>query len=253
MNDVRRLNLSIHFLFRFDHLIVLRANVTEMKAYYTFVILSILPFFGHGAHNSDREECKCKLHDRPDRAEKALTARWMVHSLDWGTLSTVSTRLGTVEKPMPFGNIYSFIDGTCENSTGIPYFYGTYMDQSFADTKKNEIVSLSLSEASLSSVCIEKKGMDVCTIGTKFGDPENPVCARLTITGSFVILDDASEEFLFAKKAMFDRHPTMSDWPSNHEWILAKIDIQDIWLIDFFGGATILSPEEYFDANLKVL
>ena len=96
----------------------------------------------------------------------------MVHTLDWGVLSTISTRVGDdASNPIPFGNIYSFVDGTCDESTGIIYLYGTYMDQSFADSLQNDMVSFSLSEASLSSVCAERHGLDSCTLGTKYGDP----------------------------------------------------------------------------------
>eukprot|EP00526_Cylindrotheca_closterium_P019856 CAMPEP_0113644594 /NCGR_PEP_ID=MMETSP0017_2-20120614/23472_1 /TAXON_ID=2856 /ORGANISM="Cylindrotheca closterium" /LENGTH=231 /DNA_ID=CAMNT_0000556217 /DNA_START=15 /DNA_END=710 /DNA_ORIENTATION=- /assembly_acc=CAM_ASM_000147 len=195
-----------------------------------------------------REECPCELAPRPDIAEKALTARWMVHSLDWGILATISTRLGGDTSPIPFGNVYSFVDGTCEKSTGTPYFYGTYMDQSYTDSLTHETVSLTLSEASLSSVCTERDAFTSCTLGTKYGDPENPVCARLTLTGKFIALTEGTEEYNFAKEAIFERHPTMEDWPDNHEWVIAKIDIEDVWLIDFFGGASILTPEEYFAA-----
>ncbi len=65
-----------------------------------------------------------------------------------------------------------------------------------------------------------------------------------------VVLDDASEEYKFAQDALFERHPSMSYWPKGHAWVIGKIEIQDIWLIDFFGGATILNPEEYFAAGL---
>lgn len=172
----------------------------------------------------------------------------MVHSLDWGVLSTVSTRLGGDGNPIPFGNIYSFVDGPCHNSTGIPYFYGTYLDQSFLDSMKHATVSLSLTEAAVSSVCTARDGLDACTLGTKYGDPESPVCARLTLTGEFVVLSNDSEEIEFARAAMFERHAAMEHWPENHNWVIAKLDITDVWLIDFFGGASILSPEEYFSA-----
>jgi len=196
-------------------------------------------------------DCTCAISSRPDKAKKAQTARWMVHSLDWGVLSTISTRLGDgMGTPVPFGNIYSFVDGSCEKSTGIPYFYGTYMDQSFSDSLENPTVSLSLSEASFSSVCTDRDGLEACALGTKYGDPENPVCARLTLTGTFVVLEEDSEEYEFAKESLFQRHSTMEKWPQNHGWLIAKIDIQDIWLIDFFGGATILSPEEYFAVDI---
>jgi hypothetical protein len=41
----------------------------------------------------------------------------------------------------------------------------------------------------------------------------------------------------------------MVDWPVGHRWVIAKIDIQDIWLIDYFGGATILDPIDYFSVS----
>jgi hypothetical protein len=146
---------------------------------------------------------------------------------------------------------YSFVDGGCENSTGTPYFYGTYMDQSFADSIEHRTVSLSLTEASLSSVCTERDGLDACILSNKYGDPESPVCARLTLTGEFVVLDKSSELYEFVKNALFERHSTMANWPDNHDWVLAKIELKDIWLIDFFGGATVISPDEYFAATAK--
>lgn len=124
------------------------------------------------------------------------------------------------------------------------------MDQSFTDSVENPMISFSLSEASLSSVCTNREGLEACRLGTKYGDPENPVCARLTLTGTLVELDKDSEEYQFAEDALFERHSTMKKWPNGHEWVIAKIDIEDIWLIDWFGGATILTPDEYFAVDL---
>lgn len=197
---------------------------------------------------SDEKKCPCALTKRPAKHDKAKTARWMVHSLDWGTLTTISSRLG--DGDIPFGNIYSFTDGTCNNSTGIPYFYGTYLDQSLIDSVGNPMVSLSLSEASLSSVCGNKDGLDACSLGSRYGDPENPVCARLALTGELVVLDKNSQEYAQATAALFERHTTMAHWPKDHNWLIFKIDIEDVWLIDYFGGAAIISPEEYFAVDL---
>lgn len=204
---------------------------------------------GGGSSTSPSSE----LPRRPDVSAKAETARWMARVLDWGVLSTISTRLEDGDSiPIPFGNVYSFVDGTCAESKGVPYVYGTYLDQSFIDTKHNPKVSLTLSEASLSSVCASKHGLDSCTLNTKYGDPENPVCARLTLTGTLVVLDSESDsdEYNFAKEALFERHSTMESWPTNHEWVVAKLEIEDIWLIDFFGGAAIIDPETYFGVSL---
>jgi Pyridoxamine 5'-phosphate oxidase len=167
----------------------------------------------------------------------------MVHSLDWGVLSTISSRF--TDHAVPFGNIYSFIDGTCDNSTGIPYIYGTYMDQSFQDSLLNTAVSFTLSEASLASVC-GGSNLPACKImHNEFGDPENPPCARLTLTGTLTVVVPDAVEFEFAKNALFQRHSAMEDWPRNHKWVIAKVDIQDIWLIDYFGGASILDVNKY--------
>lgn len=200
--------------------------------------------------------CVCELQRRPDIAAKAETARWMVHSLDWCVLSTVSSRLGDGHaSPVPFGNIYSFVDGPCSKSTGTVYLYGTYLDQSMVDTATNPIVSFALSEASLGSVCPGgREPLEACSLGTTYGgDPENPVCARLTLTGEMTILKegDGDGEYEFAKRALFERHGTMRGWPANHEWIVAKIgNLQDIWLIDYFGGASIIDPQDYFAVTL---
>lgn len=212
--------------------------------------------------------CRCPCDDilpRPDLWKKSLTARWMVHSLDWGVLTTLSSRLYNNDRiSFPFGNVYSFIDGSCSNATGTPYFYGTDMDQSFQDMKHNSYASLTLSEASLDSTCLDTTTDDfvrkACVISnipssssstknetTYPGDPENPLCARLTLSGSLVEVDNTTIEYNDIKLAFYERHPQMSYWPSDHHWKIIKLQISDIWLIDYFGGATILSPEQYYE------
>ena len=173
----------------------------------------------------DSNDCPCQLLEKPDLRDKEATARWMVHSLDWGVLSTISSRFPDRAAPVPFGNIYSFVDGTCDNSTGIPYLYGTYMDQSFQDSLQNSAVSLTLSEASLPSVC-GGSNLPACQNSNHgFGDPENPPCARLTLTGVLSVIpeDEEYDEFDFARTALFQRHSAMQDWPRNHQWVIAKI------------------------------
>ena len=146
------------------------------------ITVSLLCFF-HSlmgfalASDEPDESCTCMLLDRPDVLEKEKRARWMVHSLNYGVLSTISTRL---PGSPPFGNVYSFVDGDCSSSSGVPYFYGTYMDQSFEDVKLNPSVSFTLSEASLPSVC-SASPLKACTADNGRGDPELPVCARLTM------------------------------------------------------------------------
>lgn len=44
-------------------------------------------------------------------------------------------------------------------------------------------------------------------------DPEDPRCPQVILTGYFVIIDNTTEEYKFAEKAVFSRHPEMTSWP----------------------------------------
>eukprot|EP00521_Asterionellopsis_glacialis_P011549 CAMPEP_0195306140 /NCGR_PEP_ID=MMETSP0707-20130614/37048_1 /TAXON_ID=33640 /ORGANISM="Asterionellopsis glacialis, Strain CCMP134" /LENGTH=296 /DNA_ID=CAMNT_0040370349 /DNA_START=188 /DNA_END=1078 /DNA_ORIENTATION=- len=271
-----------------------------MSAVLVLTLLSGILEFAYGS-SDEGEDCLCTLLPQPSADHKEETARWMVHSLDWGVLSTISTRVESVvdengaqkvvhssssgteadSKPVPFGNIYSFVDGVCDDSTGTPYFLGTYMDQtvpfgniysfvdgvcddatgtpyflgtymdqSFSDTLSNSAISLSLTEASIPSVC-GTSPLKSCEIApTGFGDPENPVCARLVLSGILEALEPGTDEYLLAQKGLYQRHPSMAHWPKDHEWVFAKLNIQDIWLIDYFGGASILDVDAYYSVDL---
>ena len=80
-------------------------------------------------------------------------------------------------------------------------------------------------------------------------DPEDPRCAHVILTGTFVKLAKVSKEGQFAEKALFSRHPIMPEWPEDHGFFFAKLDIQNILLLDFFGGAVTIPVEEYLNAN----
>lgn len=177
----------------------------------------------------------------PPFFQYAKTARWIVHNSTWGTLSTISTRKGLEGRP--FGNPNSIADGPTGASTGVPYFYVSGMDQSMIDIAKDKGVSLTLSEAAL-------PGFTSCAITSSgSGDPENPPCARLVISGSFLNIS-GTEEAAIAERALFSRHPVMATWPSDHSWFFGKLDIADLWMIDTYGGAASIDPKDYFDASL---
>ena len=105
-----------------------------------------------------------------------------------------------------------------------------------ADLQSNPSASLTLSEAE-STYCREEKA-----------DQEDPTCARLVMTGTFIKVTD-QEEVAFAKHALFQQHPRMEDWPASHDFYFSKLNITDIWLIDFFGGPSIIPVEDYFNAD----
>mmetsp|Transcript_32906 Transcript_32906/g.50337 ORF Transcript_32906/g.50337 Transcript_32906/m.50337 type:complete len:249 (-) Transcript_32906:135-881(-) len=235
-------------------------------ASFAFVLAANLMLLQIPSSLEKNSKCICPIVKRPDFTDKVATARWMVKSIKWGVLTTISSRLdledgdvsvsassGGGGGPVPFGNVYSFVDGTCDNSTGFPYLYGTFMDQSFEDTLKSRAVSLTLSEAALDTECLSSDEFPskVCSVVPfGFGDPENPLCARLVLTGVFKIVDGG--ENTFATNALMERHPSMTYWPQDHNWEVAKIEVQDIWLIDYFGGASIIKVEDYLSTELEI-
>lgn len=172
------------------------------------------------------------LYDPPPRSEKAKTARYIVHNTDWGSISTISVSMVGV----PFGMAVSFSDGTVSNSTGVPYFYVAKYDPVVKNIEANKLSSLALSEAQ-SDYC---KAHD--------WDPESPLCSRVTLIGKLVHV--GPEEEKFAQDALFSRHPVMKTWPKGHGWQTLKLVITDVWLVDIFGGATMVPVEDYFKAEL---
>lgn len=176
--------------------------------------------------------------------DKVATARWMVSNLEWGTLSTTSTRSEGTAVGAAFGNPYAFAD-----VGGTPYLYASDLDASMLDINGgNANVSLSLSEAAL----FGRKSFwwkQRCAIGQPLGDPENPPCARLVLSGAMHKLAAGSEEATKATAALFARHPSFAHYPPGHGFYVAKMELSGVWEIDMFGGAAIISPADYFKAK----
>ena len=183
----------------------------------------------------------------PNASDHVATARWMASSLAWGVLSTISTRTTGSTIGDAFGNPNSFAD-----VGGVPYIYGSAMDSSFVDlfaAGGRPRASLALSEASL----MDKDGIAQiieCKIGADiFGDPENPPCARLVFSGTIVRLNASDPETAPAKAALFSRHPSFKLYPAGHDFFVAKLTVDGIWLINAYGGASIIDPAEYFNGS----
>ncbi|KAF8399338.1 hypothetical protein HHK36_015203 [Tetracentron sinense] len=164
---------------------------------------------------------------KPDPADAAATARWLVSQNSWGVLSTISSDLGGA----PFGNVVSFSDGLPDEGRGIPYFYLTTLDPTARNALSDQRSSFTISEYPIGSC--EKK------------DPENPTCAKLTLTGKLKLVNKNSKEAEFAQRALFSKHTEMKDWPKGHDFQFFKLEIEDIFLIDWFGGPKPLSLDQY--------
>ncbi|XP_060225900.1 protein CREG2 isoform X1 [Meriones unguiculatus] len=173
----------------------------------------------------------------PGPGARAATARSLVHASSWGCLATASTH----EKipGLPFGSCLAISDGPLQNSTGTPFFYVTAKDPAVADLVKNPIASLMLPEP-------EGEFCSVLLCRKNLVDPEDPRCARLTLTGRMITVPPGEVEF--AKQAMFSRHPGMRKWPRQYEWFFMKMWVEHIWLQKWYGGVSDILLEEYFQA-----
>ncbi|KAF0304582.1 Protein CREG1 [Amphibalanus amphitrite] len=171
----------------------------------------------------------------PPHQDVAAMARYIVHVSDWAAMATISTRPPT--RGMPFANVFSVCDGTRYRSTGVPYLYLTDMEISVKDLRVNNSASLTMSLAQ-TEFC-RRRGYD----------PEDPLCAHVILTGRVLQMDENDPEYVFARDALFARHPEMSGWPVGHHFFVAKLDIFNIIVLDYFGGAKTVPVAEYFATN----
>ncbi|GAV74811.1 Pyrid_oxidase_2 domain-containing protein [Cephalotus follicularis] len=192
-------------------------------------VVSMLLFFV-GFQDS---EARLLSISKPDPVNAAASARWLVSQNSWGVLNTVSSELGGA----PFGNVVSFSDGLPNKGRGIPYFYLTTLDPTAKNALKDKRSSLTVSE------------YPIGTCGKK--DPENPTCSKITLTGKLVLLDINSKEARFAQNALFSKHPEMEGWPKSHNFQFFKLEIEDIFLINEFGGPKPLTVDQYLHPKMN--
>ncbi|GFP95210.1 protein creg1 [Phtheirospermum japonicum] len=168
---------------------------------------------------------------KPRRDDAAVFARWLVSQSSWGVLSTISSDWGGA----PFGNVVSFSDGLPDKGKGIPYFYLTTLDPTASYALKDHRSSLALSEYNLG------------TCGKT--DPESPTCAKITLVGKLKVIE-GTKEAESARSALFAKHPDMKSWPKSHNFQVYKLDIENIFMINWYGGPKPITVEQYLKAKL---
>ncbi|CAG9863268.1 unnamed protein product [Phyllotreta striolata] len=175
----------------------------------------------------------------PEPFQAALMARYIIHNTGWVSIATISTQEAI--KGYPFVSLKSLSDGTSQNSTGVPYLYMTEMDVSGKDIQSNNNVSIMATLAET----------DYCE--SKNFDPQDPRCAKVLISGKLIKIEKSTPEYNFGMQALFDKHPSMKDWPKDHKFYLAKVELEQIEVLDFFGGLKHVTNKDYFSANITEL
>lgn len=158
----------------------------------------------------------------------AETARWIIANGRWGFLTTLS-------EGAPVCTVLSYSDGAT-TPTGRLFFYMMHHD---APNSQSESASLTISQAALNATT----GCDATQT-----DPEDPRCAKLTLTGT--LAEATGEAAVLGKAALFARHPAMAHWPSSHGFAVFELAVEEIWMIDFYGGgAAGLTAKLYYAAK----
>ncbi|VEN48309.1 unnamed protein product [Callosobruchus maculatus] len=175
----------------------------------------------------------------PKPWQAALMARYIIHNTDWVAIATISSQ--DKIKGYPFVSLKSSSDGPKSQSTGITYLYMTSMDVSGKDVEADNRVTIMATLAE-TSYC-ESKSFD----------PQDPRCAKVISTGRLVTVNNDTKEYQFGKDALFSRHPSMKDWPTDHDFYVAKVIFEQIDVLDYFGGIKHVNITDYFNANITNL
>lgn len=168
----------------------------------------------------------------PGSNRDAGTARWLVAHTNYGVISTTDSRGSTAGAA--YGGVNSHSDGTSvANSTGRIFWYVSLLDGSAQDTAKHPKASFSVSQLQTNAT------------GCGGMDPEDPTCARVTFSGTVVNVTD-NATLAFARAALYAKHPAMKQWPPDHNFLFQELLVEDVFLLDYYGGAKNITPAEYY-------
>ncbi|KAG5877434.1 hypothetical protein JTB14_016892 [Gonioctena quinquepunctata] len=172
----------------------------------------------------------------PEPQKAALMARYIVHNSDWVSVATLSSQ--DAIKGYPFVSLESMSDGLETQSTGNIYLYICNREDSGRDAETDSRVTI-MATLAQSDYC-KKANLD----------PQDPRCSKVMITGKLKEVEKTSPDYEFGQNALFIRHPGMKNWPADHGFYVAKVDIEQIELLDSFGGMKFVTVMDYFNANL---
>lgn len=173
---------------------------------------------------------------RPSYHEYAKMARYLVHKSNWTSMGTISSM--TTIQGFPMVNVKSIADSPLnEPSTGHIYFLLTDLDLTAIDLKINN---------KLTAMFTEDQDLSCTSQGI---DTMEPTCARVIFTGSLEKLTPNTDEYYRADEAYTNRHPASINWRKTHTFYLCQLRIEQIAVLDFYGGAHYVTVNDYFNAD----
>lgn len=176
------------------------------------------------------------IDEPPNRKEYAKVARYIVHKSQWTSMGTLSTLNSISGYPMV--NIISVADSPRDaKSTGHIYFLLTDLDFTGQDLSvDNKLTALFSNDQDLE-----------CT--NQNVDPMEPICGRVMISGQMKRLPSDTKAYQVANEAFLSRHPAANNWIRAHDFYLCELDIQQIAVLNYYGGPHYVTPEDYYKAD----
>ncbi|KAH8310888.1 hypothetical protein KR044_003380, partial [Drosophila immigrans] len=184
----------------------------------------------------------------------AKIARELVHRANWASVGTISTHQDVKDYPMV--NIISIDDNNEHNvSTGVIRFLLTDLDFTGKDWQHTNKVTFSFTDEQTLN----------CKNSNK--DPMEPTCARTMISGQVLKMDRSSPKYNSSLNVFIARHPSAIHWISGniwhtsflrsilnrlihnfieHDFYLCELDIQNIFVLDFYGGPHQIKSSDYY-------
>ena len=85
------------------------------------------------------------------------------------------------------------------------------------------------------------------SLGCANTDPEDPTCAKLTLSGTVAAVPEA--DLNMAVTALEKRHPDLP-W-GKEDWAIVELEVEEGFLVDIYGGAHLITPELYYSTAPK--
>lgn len=175
--------------------------------------------------------------DAPPYKEYAKMARYIVHKSDWTAFGTISS-LNSIQG-YPMVNIISVSDSPRGGkSTGRIYYMLTNLDFTGQDLMVSN---------KLTAMFSMDQDLECTRNGT---DPMEPTCGRIIISGKSTEIKVTAPNFKLASEAFLSRHPAAKHWNETHHFYLCQLDIEQILVLDFYGGPHNVNVDEYYNTNM---
>ncbi|XP_068157877.1 protein CREG1 [Drosophila tropicalis] len=183
---------------------------------------------------SPREDARMiAAYKRELELNHAKIGRQLVHQATWASVGTISTN--KIVENYPMVNIISVDDSdVLGNSTGRIRFMLTDLDFTGPDWQKNNKVTFMFTDAQ--NLNCQKAGMD----------PMEPTCARIILSGQVKKMEKDNASYKPALEAFLKRHPAGANWMKFHTFYLCELVINNIFVLDFYGGPHEVSASDYY-------